>query len=133
MKSLLTTTALFEGATGIALLVIPYMVVPFLLGIPFSEPGLSIVSGITGAALITLAIANWLYRNTGLQAIMMVKSILFYNLTASLVLLYGGLALHLPGIGLWPAFIVHVGLAIWCIFSLLEARKNAIRGTIHQS
>lgn len=118
MKSLLTTTAFFEGATGIALIVMPSMVVPFLLGIPFSEPGLSVVSGITGAALISIATASWLYRNTGLQANMMVKSILLYNLTASLVLLYGGLGLHLPGIGLWPAFIVHIGLATWCIFSL---------------
>ncbi len=121
MKSLLTATALFEGATGIALMVMPAAVVPLLLGISFTEPGLNIVSGITGAALIALAIACWLSRGIGLYAHVIVKAMLFYNIASSFVLLYGGLGLHLSGMGLYPACAVHIGLSVWCIFSLRKA------------
>ena len=118
MKSLLTITALFEAGTGVALMLFPASIVPVLLGIPFSDDSLHIVSGITGSALIALAIACWLFRNAGPPAALMVKAMLGYNIVASLVLLYAGLGLSLSAIGLWPAIIIHTGLAVWCIASL---------------
>lgn len=115
MKTLLSITAVFECMTGIALIAVPSIIVPILLGIPFDDDRLHVISGITGAALISIGIACWLLRNSGASALAIVKSVLFYNVAAGLVLLYAGLGLHLSGDGLWPAVIAHVGLGFWCI------------------
>jgi hypothetical protein len=124
MKSVLTATALFEGATGLALIAIPSTIVPILLGIPFSDDNLHVVSGITGAALVSLAIACWMARNNGPQAALIVKPMLCYNVIAVLILLYAALGLRLMGMGLWPAIVVHIGLAAWCIVALQKYGKQ---------
>ena len=121
MKTLLSITAVFECLTGIALIAIPSAVVPLLLGIPFDDDNLHVISGITGAALIAIGMACWLSRNSGPQAAFIGKSILCYNLLAGLILLYGAIGLGLSAVGLWPAIAVHVGLAVWCIFSLRKS------------
>jgi len=118
MKTLLSITALFECLTGIALIAIPSTTVPMLLGIPFDDDRLHVISGITGAAMISIALACWLFRNSGPEAIPMVKAALFYNCAAGLILLYGALGLGLSGIGLWPAAMAHCVLAIWCVLVL---------------
>ena len=118
MKSLLIVTGVFETTTGIALIAVPSTIVPMLLGIPFSDDALHVVSGITGAALIALGMACWLSRNSGPQATIILKSILGYNILASLILLYAALGLSLSGMGLWPVILVHIGLAVWCIIAL---------------
>lgn len=82
MKSLLTISALVEGTTGLALLSIPATVVHLFLGISLSEPGLQIVGGITGAALLSLGFACWSLRSSGPHAAFMVKALLLYNIIA---------------------------------------------------
>lgn len=114
MKSLLTVSAFFEGLVGISLMVMPAVVTPLLLGYTIQDPAVKIICGITGAALVTLAIGCWSSRNSIPQAAMMCKAMFFYNVAASLVLLYAALGLDLSGIGLWPAIIAHAGLAVWC-------------------
>lgn len=118
MKTFLTSTAVFECVTGIALIAIPSTIVPILVGIPFDDDSLHVISGITGAALVSLAVACWLSRNNGPQAAFIGKSILCYNILAGLILLYGAMGLGLSAVGLWPAIAAHGGLAVWCIFSL---------------
>ncbi len=121
MKTLLSITAIFECLTGIALIAIPSTIIPMLLGIPFEEDSLHVISGITGAALISIGIACWMFRNSGLHALPMVRSVLFYNVAGTLILLYALLGLSMSAIGLWPVTIIHFALAIWCIASW---RKN---------
>ncbi len=123
MKSLLTATALFEGTTGLALIAIPSTIVPLLLGISFSDDNLHVVSGVTGAALVSLAVACWLSRNNGPQTTLIIKSMLCYNILAGLILLYAALGLNLTGVGLWPAIVVHIGLAVWSIVALQKFGK----------
>jgi hypothetical protein len=117
MKSLLTITAIFEAATGLALLAFPTLILPMLLGISITEPAGLLVCRIGGAALITLAIACWLAKNEEKSAIALIKALVFYNLAALLLLCYAGGVQHLSGLGLWPAVFLHVALFVWCIMS----------------
>jgi len=97
MKSLLTITAIFEAATGLALLAFPTLILPMLLGISITEPAGLLVCRIGGAALITLAIACWLAKNEEKSAIALIKALVFYNLAALLLLCYAGGVQHLSG------------------------------------
>ena len=123
VKSLLTVTAIFEAATGISLVAAPSMLVPILLDAPLDEPGAIVLGRIAGAALIALANACWSSRNDGQGAAGIVKAMLFYNVAAALVLAYAGLGEHFSGIGLWPAVLIHTGLAMWCITSIRAIPK----------
>ena len=117
MKSILTITALVEGATGLALVIIPSSVVTVLLGTSLTDISAILIARLAGAALITIAIACWLSRsNTHSAAI--VKAMLGYNAFSIVLLVYAVLVEHISGPGLWPAVILHLGLLIWCLSSL---------------
>ena len=120
MKTLLSITAVFECLTGIALIAIPSTIVPMLLGIPFDDDRLHVISGITGAALISIGMVCWLLRNSGASALAIVKSVLFYNVAGTLILLYAILGLQMTAIGLWPVTIIHFVMAMWCMTVLVK-------------
>jgi len=118
MKTLLSITAVFECLTGIALIAIPSTIVPMLLGIPFEDDSLHVISGITGAALISIGMTCWMFRHSGLHAASVVRSVLFYNVAGTLILLYALLGLSMSAIGLWPVTIIHFTMGIWCLVVL---------------
>ncbi len=118
MKTLLAITTFFEAATGLALLAIPTVTVSILLGASLTEPSGIFLGRISGAALISLAVACWLSRNDIKSSIVMIKSFVLYNAGAALLLAYAGLIEHFSGLGLWPAVLLHAGLLVWCVQSL---------------
>lgn len=120
MKTFLTLTAFFEVSTGLALIAIPSVIVPILLGPALTEPSGMLVGRIGGAALLTLAIACWLSRNDVQSSMVMIKALVFYNFAAALLLAYAGSIEHFSGIGLWPATLLHTGLFGWCLKFLLK-------------
>jgi len=126
MKSLLIVTAAAEMATGLALLVLPSLVVSLLLGGSLDTPAAQVVARMTGAALLSLGVACWLARNDEMSraAVGVVAAMLLYNVAAVSVLLYASIGLGLSGIGLWPAVILHVALAVWCIACLRISQMN---------
>ena len=130
MKSLLKITALFEGATGLALIFIPSMLVSILLGTSLTEPGAILICRVTGIALITIAIACWLSRSD-IQSAVMMKAMVVYNVFSIIILVYASLVEKMYGPGLWPAVLVHLVLLIWCLSSLRKPmQKSSIQGTI---
>jgi hypothetical protein len=120
MKKLLTVTSIFEGVTGLALMTAPTLVVSLLLGAPLVEPAGIFVCRLTGASLLTLAMVCWLNKSE-LQASGLVKALLFYNVAAAFLLVYASLN-GFPGLGIWPASLLHFGLAAWCIKYLQNKR-----------
>jgi hypothetical protein len=116
MKRLLTITAIVEGITGLALLSVPSLFVMVLLGDKLFEPAGIMISRLAGVALLSLAIIYWFYRKVP-DAKSIVKAMLLYNIAASALLVYASL-IGFSGVGLWPAVLAHIGLAIWCVISI---------------
>ena len=115
-KALLIVTALLEVGTGFSLMVVPSLTAELLLGQGLSSPPALVVARIAGAALISVGVACWLTRNGERPAQSgLVCGMLVYNIAVPIVLLHAWFAWALEGLGLWPAILLHAGLAIWCL------------------
>jgi hypothetical protein len=117
MKNLLIVTAMIEIGAGLALMALPSEMAMLLLGSSLDAPAALTVARVAGAALIALGTACWLARCDGVSRAVtgLVAAILVYNLGAVAVLAYGGIGLGLTGVALWPAVVLHAGMAVWCI------------------
>lgn len=118
MKPLLTISAAIESATGLALLVAPSVPASLLLGSGLETTVGSTTARIAGAGLLALGIACWLGRDDAVGARTLVAAMLFYNTVAAAVFIHAGLGLGMSALGLWPAVVLHLALAIWCIACL---------------
>ena len=120
MKSLLMTTAVLEAGAGAALICLPLLFTTLLLGVPLTVPEAVVVARVGGAGLLALGVACWLARVDAHSraAKALVAGILVYNAGAVIALGYAGAALQQIGIVLWPAVVLHVAMAGWCILCL---------------
>ena len=117
---LLIVTAIAEVGTGLVLLVFPPILLALLLGIEQASPETVLVSRVAGAALLALGVACWLARNDrgGPAHLGLLVGVLVYDIAAAAILAYAGLFVNLHGIALWPAVVLHVALAVWCVVCL---------------
>ncbi len=129
LKALHIMTALIEVGAGLALLAIPSPVAGLLLGVPLETPAALTVARIAGAGLLTLGVACWLARDDSHSPASkgLITAMLFYNTAAAAVLAYAIAGLELHGVLLWPAVILHVVMAIWCVASLLQKSFSQAR------
>ena len=120
MSALLVVAAWLEAVTGLVLLIAPSLLVSILLGAPLDTSSGAVLARVAGAALLSLALICWLARNDQQhQAKRLIKALLLYNATVVAVLIHAYAALGLSGIGLWPAVVVHIVLAGWCVRACL--------------
>ena len=99
MKKVLVLAAVSEAVTGLALLIVPSLVVQLLLGEELT--GIAIpVARVAGIALIALGVACW----PGPPLVGMFT----YSAAITLYLAYVGFVGGLTGILLWPAVVLHV-------------------------
>lgn len=126
MKLLLMVTAVFEGATGLSLLIVPSMTVSTLLGAELDAPAALVAGRIAGAAIFSLAIACWQARGGegGSPSTGVVAAMLFYNIAAAMTVVYAGLGLGLQSSLMWPVVVIHNVLAVWCAIVLWNTRRK---------
>ena len=99
MKNVLLLAAVSEGATGLALLVMPSLVGRLLLGAELTGVAVP-VAGVLGIALIALSVACW-------PGCTPLCGMLTYSAAVTLYLGYIGFAGRFGGILLWPAVVLH--------------------------
>jgi hypothetical protein len=122
VNKLLTITAIAEGTTGLTLVIAPSLFTSFVLGSPLIEPPSMMAARLAGTALFTLAMICWFYRNAPHPVVGITQALLFYNMSASVLLVYG-LTAGLAGYGTWPAILAHIFLATWCIYAVRKGQK----------
>jgi uncharacterized membrane protein len=115
MKKVLTVAAVAEVATGIALLIVPSLVVRLLLGAELTGVS-SPVARVLGIALLALGVCCW----PGSTALC---GMLTYGALVTVYLAYLGLVGGFTGILLWPAVVVHAILTILLARAWLQLRK----------
>ena len=121
MKNLQTATAVIELSAGLALLACPSTTAAFLVGMPLESPAALSVARVGAAGLLALGVACWLARcdTQSLAARGLVTAMLLYNIAAAAVLAFAGIGFGMHSVALWPAVILHAGMTVWCIASLL--------------
>ncbi len=120
MKNLLTATAIIEFGVGFAFFVFPSFPVKLLLGLSPNTPVESILAGVLGASLMALGVACWQLRPYWQNSLVkgLIWGLLVYNTGTVIILVYAALGLALSGIGLWPAVLLHLAMAVWCVIKL---------------
>ena len=106
-KRVLATACIAEAATGLALVLLPRIVVGLLFGADVIGAGV-VACRIGGFALIALGVACW-PGDTKSRAL---AGMLAYSAPVTLYLLYLGLGGTWSGVLLWPAVVVHVLLTV---------------------
>ena len=119
MKKLLTITAIIEAGTGLGLLAVPVVLARLLLGGTFDTAAALTVARVGGTALLAISVACWLSRDNGRA---LVTAMLFYNIVVVGLLVHAALGLALLGLGLWPAIVLHLAFAFWCMACLRSKR-----------
>ena len=115
MKRVLIFAAVGEAATGVALLIVPSLIVRLLLGEELT--GIAIpVARVAGIALIALGVACW--PGTPLAGM------LAYSAAVTLYLAYLGFVGGLTGILLWPAAILHLILTAFLIRASISDKET---------
>lgn len=126
--------AVFEGVAGVGLLVIPVMAASMLVGATLDTPGALFTGRLAGAALLTLAIACWQTRNSerGGAATGIVAAMLFHNEAAGFLLVYASIRLGLQSTLMWPVFVLHQILAVWCLVNLWATRRKLSKAPVSE-
>ena len=114
MGKVLTFAAVFEAATGLALLIVPLLVGRLLLGAELTDA--IPVARVAGIALIALGVCCW----PGSTALC---GMLTYGVLATLYLACLGVNGQWVGPLLWPAVVLHAILTILLARAWFQSRK----------
>lgn len=113
-------TAIFEAATGIAVMLAPSRAAFLLLGSPLDSPAALVIGRVLGIALFSLGAACWStpIGSSGRSAAGLITAMLIYNVSVAVLFCYARFGQGLAGVGLLPAAIAHSALAVWCVVGL---------------
>ena len=119
-RLLLRVAGFAETFTGLSFLLFPSVPMRLLFG---QMPGgalADLTARILGTTIIALGLASSLMAADakGRAATAVVASLLFYYAVTAALLAYARFALHMSGIGMWPAVAAHIVMAAWCVRTL---------------
>ena len=129
-KPLFIATTVIEAGAGLTLLVSPALAASILIGASFDTPADSVVGRVLGGALLALGLCCWVARDddrTGAGK-GIISGLLLYNAVTVMVLAEAGIVWHLSGVGLWPAVVLHIAMAVWCLACLITAGRSNTEG-----
>ncbi|MDM0022449.1 hypothetical protein [Variovorax saccharolyticus] len=116
LATILRLASIVEGVTGLALLLVPALVIRLLLGAESEGVALAIAR-LCGIALAMLGWACWPGRRASFIASNGARAMLAYNATAALFLGWLGTAHGPVGWLLWPAVVLHAVIAALLVHS----------------
>jgi hypothetical protein len=121
-----------EAVAGLGLLLFPSQSVSLFLGSAPDVPGL-VVTRVTGAALLALALACWQMRHErGSAARGVIAAALVYDVGVVVILVHAGLILKVPGIGVWLGALLHSAMSLWCLACLRRKQGNMGSGAAEE-
>ena len=122
---LFVVTALMEVGAGVALLVVPSLVLDLVLGVSGSQTG-SAIARLAGVALVSLGVACWRARHDRGSAAShgLVSGLLIYNAGVVVIVLSGSFGALTPP--LWAAVVLHGAMTVWCLWSSGIGRKAGV-------
>ena len=126
LRKVLVFAGVVEIGTGVGFMVVPTIVVTLLLGVDVAGVGI-LLGRCFGVALLTLGIACWPSRETAAGSRPAFRAMLIYNVLIAAYLAWLGTAAHMSGILLWPAAILHAGVALLLAWTQRDASWS--RGT----
>ena len=119
MKKLLTLAAIGEAATGLALLIVPSLVVWLLFDAEIVGVGV-VMSRLVGIALIGLGTACWPCGSASRA----LCGMLTYSALTMAYLLYLGIRGEWVGPLLWPAVVLHAVLTLLLARAWFKRQEN---------
>lgn len=124
-RLLVMVSGAIEGATGVALIIVPELVTHLLFGTGLSSSGIAVARG-AGLVLLFLSIVCWPRGNEATSKA--IRALFVYNLLAGLYFGYLRVDGGLVGYLLWPACVLHLLLAIL----LARPAYESVRQTVKQ-
>ena len=120
---LLAFASVVEIGTGVAVIVVPNLVVSLLLGGEVSGVGIQ-VARCFGVALLALGLACWPSRQHPGGGPSAARAMLVYNALIALFLVYLYAVAHVGGVLLWPAAVLHAAVAILLVWTWRDGRPG---------
>ena len=121
MGKVLAFAALAEAGTGLALMIIPAIVIRLLLGPEISG---ALVGRFFGIALLALGLACWPSWQPGESNLPAFRAMLVYNLLIAFYLAYLGTVGHMGGLLLWPVVALHAVVALLLVWAWDKQRRT---------
>jgi len=124
-RQLLAVSASIEWGAGVGFAIAPSLMASLIVGGSLDTPAATTVGRVAGAALFCLGTACWLTRDHGRNPVTaLVIAMLIYNIAAAAILVTAATVSNMTGIGLWPTVVLHLGMAAWCLASLLSTPES---------
>jgi len=115
-RFLVNFAAAIEALTGLAMLVVPALVIGMLLGDGLGQTGV-VVTRVLGIALLSVGVAGWESHGQCMRLAPR-AGLCVYNVGVAIVFLTIGIADEMHGMLLWPAALLHaaIGAAMLAAF-----------------
>ncbi len=116
LRKLLAFASIVEIGTGLAVIVVPHLVVTLLLGEDVAGVGVA-VARCFGVALLALGLACWPSGANLPADSPAVRGMFVYNALIAVFLVYLFAFRSLGGVLLWPAVALHAAVAILLVWA----------------